>query len=140
MDLWKKVWRKGVVPLLSREELIILKKALENDDPRLIQGATSNPPPLQCVMDWDCEGACLLGFIRWQSRRLITVGDVEEEFADFCFHIDQNIGEPAGCRWLLNHYDETPRNEMIRDFLEEIDVALTNYNFELREWNAIESR
>ena len=89
-----------------------LRQALTNDDPRLLQGATTTPPPLQCVQDWPVEAACALGFCGWQGDGLETVAEVEEFFARMCFEIDQRLGEPAACRWFLNWFDETPRDEM----------------------------
>lgn len=50
---------------------------------------------------------------------------MEEYFARMCFEIDQRLGEPAGCRWFLNWYDETPRDEMIRLLLAEVNRSLT---------------
>jgi hypothetical protein len=116
MESWRKVWREGVSPLLSTTSLEALRQALTNDDARLIQGATTTPPPLQCVQDWPVEAACALGFCGWQGDGLETVAEVEEFFARMCFEIDQRLGEPAACRWFLNWFDETPRDEM-RDLL-----------------------
>lgn len=119
------MWRDGLVPLLSRGELEALRRALAADDPRLIQGATTQPPPLMCVRDWEVEGACLIGVCGWLGpRKLATVGHAEEFFARMCFEIDQRLQEPAACRWLLNWYDETPRDEMRRLLLPEVELAL----------------
>ena len=124
MESWRKVWREGVVPLLSTESLDALRQGLVNDDARLIQGATTTPPPLQCVQDWPVEAACGLGYCGWQGEGLETVAEVEEFFAKMCFEIDRNLGEPAGCRWFLNWFDETPRDEMRRLLLAEVNRAL----------------
>ena len=124
MESWRKVWRDGLVPLLSTGGLEALWRALVSDDPRLQQGATTTPPPLQCVADWPVEGACALGFCGWQGDGLETVGEVEEFFARTCFEIDARLGEPAGCRWFLNWFDETPRDEMRRLLLAEVNRAL----------------
>jgi hypothetical protein len=121
---WRKVWRDAVAPLLSTPALEALKAALESDDARLIQGATSEPPPLGCVQDWPVTGACALGYCGWRGDGLQTVGEVEEFFARLCFEIDQRLGEAAGCRWFLNWFDETPRDEMIRELLPEVALAL----------------
>lgn len=135
---WKEVWRRGFAPLLSREALESLKYALETDDARLLQGATTIPPPLQCVQDWPCEAACPIGYagasemggllpqgvITKQGHPCATVGEVEEFFARACFAADQAMSEPAACRWLLNWFDETPRPEMIRELLPEVVLAL----------------
>lgn len=98
---------------LSDAALAALRSALESDDERLIQGATTSPPPLMCVQDWPVEGACLVGYGCWQGDGLETVGEVEEFFARSCFELDKVLGEPGGCRHMLNGYDEMPRDEML---------------------------
>ena len=125
MESWRKVWREGVEPLVSTEGLEALRQGLTNDDARLLQGATTTPPPLMCVQDWPVEAACALGYCGWVGDGLETVGEVEEFFARMCFAIDQRVGEPAGCRWVLNWFDETPRDEMRRLLLAEVSRALT---------------
>jgi hypothetical protein len=124
MESWRKVWREGVSPLLSTASLEALGQALTSDDARLIQGATTTPPPLQCVQDWPVEAACALGFCGWQGDGLETVAEVEEFFARMCFEIDQRLGQPAACRWFLNWFDETPRDEMRELLLAEVQRAL----------------
>jgi hypothetical protein len=124
MESWKKVWRDGVEPLLSIEGLQALRQGLATDDGRLLQGATTTPPPLACVQDWPVEGACALGYCGWVGDGLETVGEVEEFFARMCFEIDQRLGEPAGCRWFLNWFDETPRDEMRELLLAEVDRSI----------------
>ncbi len=124
MESWTNVWRKGLAPLLSAESLEALRRALAQDDPRLIQGATTTPPPLQCVQDWPVEAACALGFCGWQGDGLQTVAEVEEYFARMCFETDQRLGEPAACRWFLNWFDDTPRDQMRKDLLAEVQRSL----------------
>ena len=87
-----------MAPRLSVEGLQALRQALVENDPRLLQGATTVPPPIQCVEDWPCEGACALGFCGWHGEGLGTVGEVEEFFAKCCFEADERLGEPAACR------------------------------------------
>jgi hypothetical protein len=116
---WIPAWRAAAA-LLSPESIAALRAAIANDDPRLIQGATTTPPPLQCVQDWPVEAACALGFCGWQGDGLVTVAEVEDFFAKMCFEIDCNLGEPAVCRHLRNWYYETPRDEMRRELLAEI--------------------
>src|SRR5205814_4865596 len=101
-----------------------LRDALRADDPRLTQGSTTTPPPLMCVQDWPVEAACALGFCGWQGETLESVGEVEEFFARVCFEADQRLGEPAACRWFLNWFDDTPREEMRRLLLPELDRSL----------------
>jgi hypothetical protein len=126
MESWRIVWRDGFVPVLSTVGLMSLRDALRSDDPRLVQGATTTPPPLMCVQDWPVEACCALGFCGWQGDALNTVGEVEEHFAKCCFEADQRLGEPAACRWFLNWFDDTPRSEMRRELLAEVELALAD--------------
>jgi hypothetical protein len=124
IDSWRKVWREGLAPQLSMAAVEALERALQEDDPRLLQGATTTPPPLQCVQDWPVEAACVLGYCGWQGEHLETVAEVEEFFARACFEADQRLGEPAACRWFLNWFDDTPRDEMRRLLLSEVRRTL----------------
>jgi hypothetical protein len=124
MESWRKVWREGLAPQLSLKELDALRRALLEDDPRLLQGATTTPPPLQCVQDWPVEKACALGYCGWQGDGLETVAEVEEFFARVCCEADLRLGEPAACRWFLNWFDDTPRGEMRNLFLAEVNRSL----------------
>ena len=124
MESWRKVWREGLAPVLSTRGLQALKQALQRDDERLTQGATTTPPPMQCVLDWPVEGACVVGYCAWQGDGLETVGEVEEFFAKVCFEADQRLGEPAAVRYFLNWFDDTPRDEMRRELLAEVNLVL----------------
>lgn len=124
MEAWQKVFHDGLVPLLTTEQLEVLREGILKDDPRLGQGFTTEPPPLRCVEEWSVEKTDLIGYCGWFTG-LTTVGEIEEFFARTCFEIDQKVGEPAGCRWLLNWYDETPREEMRVKLLVELDLALS---------------
>ncbi len=124
MENWRNVWRKGFVPVLSTKGLGDLRDALHNDDLRLVQGATTSPPPLMCVQEWPVEACCALGYCGWQGEGLTTVGEVEEFFARCCYEADERLGEPAACRWFLNWFDDTPREAMRRELLAEVELAL----------------
>lgn len=125
MESWRQVWRQGFAPAISTKGLVALRDALESDDPRLLQGATTMPPPLECVQDWPCEGACLIALTGWLVEDgAETVGEVEEYYARKCFDADQLLGEPAGCRHLLNWFDDTPRDEMRAEMLAEVILSI----------------
>lgn len=93
MESWRMVWRDGMVPSLSTAGLVALRDALVNDDPALVQGRTTVPLPLMCVRDWPCDGADAIGYAGWKGDGLMTVGEVEEHFANCCFEADRLIGE-----------------------------------------------
>lgn len=124
MELWRSTFRDGFAPVLSTAALEALATALRDDDPLLIQGATTQPPPLQCVADWPCEAGCGISYAAWQGDKLETVGDVEFAFAKACFDADQRLGEPAGCRHFLNFFDDTPRDTMRAELLPEVEREL----------------
>lgn len=125
MESWRLVWRKGFAPGLSTAGLEALQEGLLIDSLYLTQGSTTTPPPLMCVQDWPVEGACALGFAGWKGEGLETVGEVEEHFARCCFEADQRLGEPAACRWFLSWFDDTPRADMRRELLAEVELELS---------------
>jgi uncharacterized protein (TIGR02996 family) len=127
MESWRRVWREGLAPTLPLPGLVALKAPLDGDDPRLMQGETTSPPPLMSVQYWPCEAADALGFCGWQDpeSKASTVGEVEECFARYCFEADQRLKEAAACRWFLNWYDDTPRDEMRRELAAEVELAIT---------------
>ncbi len=124
MESWRKVWREGFAPQLPSRGLECLQMALRENDERIIQGATTAPPPLQCMMDNSIEGCCVLGFCFLQGDNRQTVAEVEEDFARLCFETDQKLGDPGACRWFLNWYDETPRQQMREELLGEVELEL----------------
>jgi hypothetical protein len=124
MDSWQRIWRNGLVPLLSRRGLEALRQALVRDVSRLVQHATCNPPPSEVFRDEAVEGACAVGFCAWQGDGLETVGEIEAFFVRTCQAADEAVGEPAACRFFLNWFDETPRDTMRRQLLPEINRAL----------------
>ena len=125
METWRQVWRDGFAPNISTENLESLKVALEQDDPHLVQGSTTIPPPLMVVQDWECEGACAVSYCGWKGEYLNSVGAVEEYFAKQCYLADQNLNEVAACRHFLNWFDDTPRPQMRRELLEEVNYILS---------------
>lgn len=126
MDSWQMVWRRGFAPFLSTAGLLTLKRALEPDDPALLQGSTPGPPPLQIHDDWPVEGACALALCGWRGDGLANVGEVETYFAAACLYADRVLGEPAACRYFLHWFDNTPRAEMRERLLAEVNRALAH--------------
>jgi hypothetical protein len=126
IESWRKVFGDAVAPVLNVRGLSVLADALEKDDPALIQSATTLPAPLQAADRLPCEGACLLAYAGWRGKGLKTVGEVECYFACVCQEVDEILGEPAGCRWFLNWFDDTPREQMRQELLAEVKLALAD--------------
>jgi hypothetical protein len=133
IEAWRRAWR-AIAAQLSTKALRALRKALENDDPRLIQSATTSPPPLQAVQDWPVQAACSLGYCGWQGYGLATVGEVHEYFAQVCFDAGERLGQEDGVRYFLQWFDETPRDTMRFALLVEVLRELC-----CREWPPYES-
>lgn len=141
MDTWRMVWREGFAPVLPTEGLKALRKAILDDQKTLIQGATTCPPPLQCVQDWPIEGCCAIGYCGWHGEGLETVGEIEEFFARACFEADQRLGEPAACRWFLNWFDDASRESMREELLAEVDRTLAErFGTEVEDDETIQAR
>jgi hypothetical protein len=124
MESWRRVWRDGFAPVLSTAGLTALRDALVADDVRLVQGATTVPPPLMCILDWPVEACCVVSYAGWQGDGCETVGQVEAHFGECCEAADRRLNEPAACRWFLNWFDDTPRDEVRRELLAEVNLEL----------------
>lgn len=124
MENWRDVWRRGFAPILPTNGLIALREGLLRDDPQLLQGATTQPPPLAAVQDWPVEGACPVTYCGWKGEGKDTVGGAEEFFGWACFEADQLLGEPAASRWFLNWIDDSPRDEVRWELLAEVELTL----------------
>jgi hypothetical protein len=122
---WQRVFRDGIAPQLSMRSLLALQRGLRLDDLALIQGATSNPPPLEAARDWPIQAACALAYAGWRGETRESVGAVEDFFAQLCWEADKALAEPAAIRHFLNWFDETERTEMRRLLLAEVQLALT---------------
>jgi hypothetical protein len=123
-DPWQRVFRNGMAPQLPTAGLVALRDALASKDARLIHGATTMPPPLQCCEPLPVEACCPVCFAGWQGAGLRTVAEVIDFFARACFACDQALGEPAACRWFLNWIDSTPLDELRPALLVEVDREL----------------
>jgi hypothetical protein len=126
METWHQVWRRGFVPRLSTAGLEALERALIDDDGRLVQGVTTSPPALETLGDWSVEAACALTYCGWQGDGLGTVSEAIRFFERACRQADKALGKPAACRLFLHWFDETPRSEMRRQLLAEVQRALAD--------------
>ncbi len=114
----------GISPQLSDAGLEALAVALRDDDPRLVQGVTTEPLPLPHVAFWPVEATCVVGFCGWQGDGLKHVHEVEEWFGKVCIAADVAIDEMAGVRWFFNWADEVPRDVMRAALLPEVLAVL----------------
>src|SRR5262245_43508448 len=121
MESWHRVFRDGISPQLSTRGLEALRLALVSDDKRLLHGQTTEPVPQGNVHDWPVEAACPISYCFWKGDGLSFVAEVQEAFAQTTYACDVALGESIACRWFLNAWDESPREEMRRDLLAEVE-------------------
>jgi hypothetical protein len=123
---WQRVWREGVAPQLSTAGLQALQKALEQDDPALIQGQNLFPPPLQSYASDQVVAACAICFSAWKGdyQGCAPVAEVDLRFDEVCYQASQLLGEPAAVGQFLTEYDSWSREEMRRNLLPEVRLAL----------------
>lgn len=126
MELWRKVWREGLIPQMTQPGLEALRQGLLRDDPRLVQGVTLSPPAVDVFADAEIEAACALGYCAWKGEDRSTVSDLSDFFEKLCVEADERLGEPGLCRFFLNWFDETPRHEMRRLLLAEVNRGLNH--------------
>src|SRR5262249_25204005 len=100
IEVWRKVWRDGIAPQLSTRGLEALQRALKRDDPGLIQGATTEPPPLEIVSREEVTAACAVSFPGWQDG-LHSVQQVDDYFWRICHGATERTGNVDACRLFL---------------------------------------
>ena len=120
----KKVWHEGLAPLMPAAGLCALARALRDDDPALLQGATCSPPPLGSMASFPVEAGCVITYCGWKGSDRKTVIQAEEFFAKACFDCDKTLGEPAACRYFINWFDEAPRDEMRNELLPLVEAEI----------------
>jgi hypothetical protein len=124
MEKWRRVWRVGLAPHLPPKGLLALRDALARDDARLVQGVVSIPRPLEAGRALSIQCACAIGFCGWQGDGRTTVGSVLDFFYRVCELADAEFNEEAACRYFLDWFDDTPRADMRRQLLAEVELAL----------------
>ena len=131
------VWRKGLAPLLTLEQLERLRVALVTNDPRLEQGVTVLPRPASEDDPGEATAGCLIGFCAMGEYR--RSADIEGYFAYTCAEIDTRMSEQAAARHLLNFWDDNPRDVVRADLLTEVQRTLAERRADLVNfWEAKE--
>ena len=119
------VWRVGLAPLLTLEQLEKLRIALVTNDKRLEQGVTVLPRVIEEEDPTEATAACLIGFCALGELR--RSASIEEWFANICYRIDvvmRELREPGRISHLLCWFDDTSRAQMRADLLTEVQRTL----------------
>lgn len=137
IEPWRQSWREGVLPSLSTRALVVLRKAVLENDPRLVQGHTTVPvfehsgPQSDAA---ECRGACPLAYALWQEDDRVSrdnypmsVGEVQELFdramQRYC-PVEFAPNPAAAQQSFFGWWDEGRPDEVRADLLEELDLAL----------------
>ena len=135
-EKWRVAWRVGIAPCLPTAGLRHLRDALRADDGRLIQGRTVSPTLLESedAGHEPCMGACAIGFAGWKGLGLSSVFTLNEWFAATVNRAGELLPERYVPQFFTRWFDETPRAEMIRELLPEVERSLASR--EEGRWNA----
>lgn len=121
---WQKCFRDGFAKVIPRKSLESLRDALVADSPMIMQGQTTEPRSLPSTGDWPVECACPIAFCGWLGEDGVTVDEVNVFFGEMCYKADQLLGEPGGCRHVLNFVDDSERDKWRPALLAEAELAL----------------
>lgn len=124
-DAARDAFRVGIAPQFTTETIVALRDALANDDERLIQHTTTEPPPLLCVADWPIRCGCGVAFCCWVGEMLIKVAEVHESFGRVIVESDRLLGGVAKTSAFLHFWDDTPRDQMRAELLTEVELILS---------------
>lgn len=120
-----RAWRQGFAPLFSPAELEALASALRDDSPELTQGSTTTPPAFPISAYCICEGGCAISYAAWKGLGLFTVTEVEDAFVKKCHEAHLLLREADCCgQDFISWFDQTPRDEMRRELLAEVEREL----------------
>ena len=127
MEAWRKTWRDGFAVVLPIQGLVGLLAALEKDDQRLLTGATCWPPPLQSCQNDFTEKACGIAWAAaYGAPDSYPVGELETLFAKACWDASALLGDGSACRYFLSYWDETPREQLRKQMIPELRLAISN--------------
>lgn len=120
-------FRRGFAPEATTEALVCLRDALRNNAKDLIHGnsyETSLEHEDLYGSDALVTSTCLMCYAEWKSGQTKAVHEVNAAFARTTFHVDLNLGQPAGCRWICTGWDELPRDQVRALALELVEETL----------------
>jgi hypothetical protein len=122
---WRDSWRQAVAPRLPEAGLVELADALRRDDSRLVQANGRDPD----LCDGGPGGAILradaIGYALWQGHGLTTTAGMNRRVERLVFGTDPE-GRCHLSAWpFLEWYDATPRGEMRRELLAEVEREIS---------------
>jgi hypothetical protein len=125
MESWRIAFRDGLAPLLTLKGLIVLAAALETDDVRLDQGCTTIPQAGdEWFENWPVQQCCALALAIMEGEGLETVAQVQERFGHICEQAGRRLGDPGAVGTFIRWHDDTPRADMRRLLLIEVEAAI----------------
>jgi hypothetical protein len=121
---WKWAFRKGLLPLLTDAVLEGLRLDLLHDLPCLIQGAIVDPLPVDFSEYSErvlARAGCLITRCAWHHMGgAPTIRQLDDAFASWLVKIDALLGSRGASGVLTTNFDRMSREEMRREFLDEV--------------------
>ncbi len=120
LPAWARVWREGIAPQLTGEQLRVLHTALSQDDPQLVQGCTVLQTHPGIRPSGEIVGACGMAYCLWKTGNHDPL-KLDRAFERLCSKADlPNLSHQEFIRF----FDYTPRPQMIAQLLPEVALAL----------------
>jgi hypothetical protein len=124
-DAARHAFTYGFAPQFTEATLIALRDALVSDDPRLMQGRTTEPEPVLMHHGLKIECACAIGFCAWVQNQSVTVGEVLIGYGDMLDQADRNLGRMCAYSPFLHAFDDTPREIVFPAMAELVNEILS---------------
>jgi hypothetical protein len=119
---WRLSLRRGLLPLLSEDDLAARAAAIRENRPDLTHGCTTCPPPEAGTAHREVQSACLAGWCAMR-RGARTVLEVWDGFHRVLSEIDARCG-PTGSALMIRAWDRLPRADVRARVLEEVEAEL----------------
>lgn len=114
MEKWRRAWRLGIMPLLSKKARDALHKAVKENSPDLIQGK-STVPDIFCSDETKPEACCVLAYTGWRGEGLETVQEIMGYCKILVDHINRSLPHDVCVGDFVQWYDSNPREVVLAE-------------------------
>lgn len=131
MEQWRRYFRHGIAPLVENAQLEYVLGILKSDSEKMCQGDTVI---LRKVIaesgltyyhgDLPPVSGCFVSLIHMSDEKL-TANEVDAKFGPFLCRVGLNHGLSSH---FINWFDDSPREEVRRELIAEIELVLDARN------------
>jgi hypothetical protein len=121
---WKTVWHTGIAPELTLPGLKALRRALQENSKKLLQGRSYKTS----ITRHGIFGTCPICYCDWQGSKdseLHTPKSLDEFFLRVWLRSGIRAGQPEACDIFIDWWDLTEREEAVSALLDEVQKTIT---------------